>query len=91
MNSASTTILEVAIAQYESMDLLPGEINVEGFMVEMAKELVSELWGADDDEMWPSWCNLVVTRAIERTIDWESIQEAVNDMLVDRYIDDLFL
>ena len=90
MNAATTEVCEVALVWYESMSNGPDEVDVEDFLTSEAEEMVSTLWAADDDEMWPSWCTLVVTPAINKTIDWKSIEEAVVNMLVDRECDNLF-
>jgi len=90
MNTATKEVCEIALGWYENMDNGPDEIDVEGFLVREAEEMVSTLWAENEDEMWPSWCTLVVTPAIYKTIDWKSIEECVNEMLVDRVLGDLF-
>jgi hypothetical protein len=91
MNTATREVCEVALGLYENTDINPDDVgDVEDYLRREAEEMVSTLCAAEDDEMWPSWCTLVVTPAINKTIDWKSIQETVVNMLVDRECDDLF-
>jgi hypothetical protein len=90
MNTATKEVCEVALRCYERMDNGPDEIDVEAFLVRTAEEMVSTLWAEDGDEMWASWCTLVMTPAIYKMIDWKSIEECVSEMLVDRALDDIF-
>jgi len=91
MNTATTEVCKVALGLYETTDINPDDVgDIEDFLREEAEQMVLTLSEAEDDEMWPSWCTLVVTPAINKTIDWKSIQETVVNMLVDRVCDSLF-
>ena len=91
MNTATREVCEVALGWYADTDIGSDAVDyIEDFLTSEAEEMVSTLRDADDDEMWPSWCTLVVTPAINKTIDWKSIQETVVNMIVDRECDNLF-
>ena len=85
-HAATKEILEVALDQYHDMSIspeVPSPWAPQEYMEDMAAELVSGempyIEGEGTDEMWPSWCSLVVTPAIHATIDWALIHRAVNE------------
>ena len=98
MNSPTKIIRQLALDQYSCMcgyDTLADIYTHDprGFLIEMAEDLVSlEMDGSNPEtgEMFPDWCSLVITPAIEKTIDWGCVRDAVIEMEEERFVDFLF-
>ena len=79
MNTATKMIAEIAVSQYEDLDFCHYEIEeaqVRNFLRDLADEILGCEVGPEDGE-FPEWTTLVATPAIEKTIDWEAVAQAV--------------
>lgn len=78
MNHATKIITENAIAQWDDM----GE---DDYRVEAAdlKDYYTRLMEDFCENYDEEWFALIATPAIQKTIDWEAVAEAVNNMLLE--------
>lgn len=99
INAATKTIRDFAVDNYSSLtgsvddNTWFYEIDPKEYLTSMAEDLVSlEMDGSNSEtgEMFPEWCSLVVTPAIERTIDWDCVRAAVIEMYEEQVVDYLF-
>lgn len=79
-NAATKEVLQVALEQFEDLSSEePTVWNARDYMEKEADNWLCAEYEGEDDEMWPSWVNLVCTPAINSTIDWELIHRAINE------------
>lgn len=76
-------LLQIALWQYDGMSG-PGDDeqnpwSPQDYLEREADDFMGCDRGYDEDgELWPSWCTLVATPAINAAIDWPLIDRAVN-------------
>jgi hypothetical protein len=80
MNQATKIITENAIDQWSFMgfedDYKAEAIELEDFYTRLMEDFCENY----DEE----WFALIATPAIQKTIDWEAVAEAVNNMLLEQ-------
>lgn len=91
MPSVTEMVTEMALELFGNFspadlnsDLEPEEwINGEGVKIALETEAWDHLRGEreeEEGELFPSWVTLIVTPAIQREIDWETVAEKVLEM-----------
>ena len=84
MNQATKMITENAVAQWSDMgledDYTVNATEVQGYYARLMGDFCENY----DEE----WFALIATGAIQKTIDWEAVAKAVNDMLLERKNED---
>ena len=92
MPSVTEMVTEMALELYEHVDAdmfsdleLEDWINGEGVKIALEIEAWDHLRGEreeEEGELFPSWVTLIVTPAIQREIDWETVAEKVREMML---------
>lgn len=92
MPSVTEMVTEMALELYEHVDAdmfsdleLEDWINGEGVKIALETEAWDHLRGEreeEEGELFPSWVTLIVTPAIQREIDWETVAEKVREMML---------
>ena len=75
MNRATQICLQVALWEFEGLSFYPEQGPVDALDVEVYFDCLLQDHPEDYDE---DWFPLIATPAIQKTIDWKAIAEAVN-------------
>lgn len=84
MNSATKIVTENAVAQWTDMGF-PDDYRAEAAELKDYYTRLMEDFCENYDEQWFA---LIATPAVQKTIDWEAVAEAVNNMLAENQDDE---
>ena len=80
MNHATKIVTENAVAQWSDMGFEDDYIVAAAELQDYYTRLMGDFCENYDEQ----WFALIATPAIQKTIDWEAVAEAVNNMLLER-------